>query len=426
MDISRVYGLRLLSNDPGRTRLAVTAAVGALLVYLVRAVQQLASLDVSNDYLVYLRAARGLVDGSDIYAGFSATFLQACPQAGAGCQGFSGHLGYIYPPLLAELMRPLAAMPTQDGARVWVVATHLALAISLLIAYRALRGLASVAALALLVTATLVFLPLYENLYFMQVNTFLLALLALAAWAFMTQASGIGAGIALGVASVLRVTPAGMAVALLRSRRALGGFVALVATVLALAAALAFLTPAMTEYVTHILPRLAGGTPWVENVSLSAALARAAALSAANPLVVRLLGVAPLLFTAAILLVTFVRSRSVDGPRGRAAVFAAFLAAIPIYASVTEQHHLVAELLVYALLAPSLIPGSRPWWLAVVAYPFLWISHDDPFNWALGLGGPVGDYALAVLMIVPLNLVGMFLLWLSCQETLRRGRSSPP
>ena len=71
--------------------------------------------------------------------------------------------------------------------------------------------------------------------------------------------------------------------------------------------------------------------------------------------------------------------------RGRAAVFAAFLAAIPIYASVTEQHHLVAELLVYALLAPSLIPGSRPWWLAAVAYPFLWISHDDPFRWAIGL-----------------------------------------
>ena len=82
--------------------------------------------------------------------------------------------------------------------------------------------------------------------------------------------------------------------------------------------------------------------------------------------------------------------------------------------------------LVYALLAPSLIPGTRPWWLAVVAYPFLWISHDDPFSWALGLSGPVSDYALAVLMMVPLNLVGMFLLWLSCQETLRRGRSSPP
>ena len=420
MDISHVFGLRLLTREPGRTRLAVAAAVGALLVYLVRAVEQIANLDVSNDYIFSLRAARGLADGSDIYAGFQ----QACPHAGAGCQGFSGY--YIYPPLLAELMRPLTALSTQAGAHVWVVAGHLSLAISLVIVYRALRGLTSVAVMALLATATLVFLPLYENLYFMQVNTFVLALLAPAAWAFMIQPSGIGAGIALGVASVLRVTPLGMGVALIRSRRSLPGFAALLGTGLVLVAALAWLTPAMAEYLTRVLPRLAGGTPWAENQSLPAALARAAALSTGNPLVVGVLAVMPPLFTAALILITFLRSRGIEDRRGRAAVFAAFLAAIPIYASVTEQHHLVAELLVYALLAPSLIPGTRPWWLAVVAYPFLWISHDDPFSWALGLSGPVSDYALAVLMMVPLNLVGMFLLWLSCQETLRRGRSSPP
>jgi hypothetical protein len=420
MDISRVYGLRLLSREPGRTRLAVTAAVGALLVYLGRAVGQLTNLDVSNDYIIYLRAARGLVDGSEIYAAFQ----QACPHAGAGCQGFTGY--YIYPPLLAELMRPLTALSTQAGARVWVVAGHLSLAISMVIGYRAVKGLTSAAVMALLATSTLVFLPLYENLYFMQVNTFVLALLALAAWAFVIQPSGIGAGIALAVASVLRVTPVGMGLALLRSRRSLPGLAALFGTGLALVAALAWLTPAMAEYMTRVLPRLAGSTPWVENQSLPGALARAAALSAGNPLMVSVLGVAPLLFTAAIVLITIVRSRGLEGGRGRAAVFAAFLAAIPIYASVTEQHHLVAELLVYALLAPSLIPGSRPWWLAAVAYPFLWISHDDPFRWALGLSGPGGDYALAILMMVPFNLVGMFLLWLSCQETLRRGRSSRP
>jgi hypothetical protein len=420
MDISRVYGLRLLSKEPGRTRLAVAAALGALLVYVVRAAEQIANLDVSNDYIFYLRAARGLVDGRDIYAAFQ----QACPHAGAACQGFSGY--YIYPPLLAELMRPLTALSTQSGARVWVVAGHLALATSVFVAYRAIRGLTSVAAMALLATATLVFLPLYENLYFMQVNTFVLALLAVAAGAFMVQPSGIGAGLALGVASVLRVTPIGMGAALLRRRRSLSGFGALLATGLVLVAALAWLTPAMSEFLTRVLPRLAGSTPWIENQSLPAALARAAALSAGHSRVVGFLGGAPLVLTAAIILVTWYRSRGIDGGPGRAAVFAAFLAAIPIYGSVTEQHHLVAELLVYALLAPSLVPGSRPWWLAVVAYPFLWISHDDPLKWALGLPAPAGDYALAVLMMVPLNLVGAILLWLSCQETLRRGRSSQP
>ena len=420
MDISHVYGLRLLTRERGRTRLAVAAAVGALLVYLVRAVDQIARLDVSNDYIFYRRAALGLAKGSDIYAAFQ----QACPHAGAACQGFTGY--YIYPPLLAGLMRPLTALSTQAGARVWVVAGHLSLAIALVIVHRAIRELTSVAAMALLAAATLVFLPLYENLYFMQVNTFVLALLALAALVFMIQPSGIAAGIALGVASVLRVTPVGMGLALLRSRRALPGVVAFLGTGLLIVAVLALLTPAMAEYLTTVLPRLAGGTPWVENQSLPAALARAAALSAGNPFMLRFLAVAPLLFTAAIIFITFVRSRGIHGRRGRAAVFAAFLAAIPIYASVTEQHHLVAELLVYALLAPSLIPGSRPWWLAVVAYPFLWISHDDPLRWALGIPGPLGDYALAALMMLPFNLIGMFLLWLSCQETLRRGRSWPP
>src|ERR1700730_6265463 len=87
MDISHVYGLRLLTREPGRTRLAVTAAVGALLVYLSRAVGQLPKLDVSIEYIFYLRAARGLVDGSEIYGAFQ----QACPHAGAGCQGFTGY-----------------------------------------------------------------------------------------------------------------------------------------------------------------------------------------------------------------------------------------------------------------------------------------------------------------------------------------------
>jgi hypothetical protein len=215
-------------------------------------------------------------------------------------------------------------------------------------------------------------------------------------------------------------------VTLARSRRSLPGLYAMLATGALLVAALALLTPTMAEYLTRVLPRLLGSTPWIENQSLPGALARAAALSVGQPLAVRVLGLAPVLFAAAIIIVTFVRARGMATRRGRAVVFAAFLAAIPIYSSVTEQHHLVAELLVYALLAPSLVPGTRPWWLAVVAYPFLWVSHDDPFAWVAGLSGPPGQFALALAMMLPLNLVGMLLLWLSCQETLRRGRFSPP
>ena len=426
MGISESYALRLFIREPTRTRLALLVAAAGLGVYLLKSVQQFLNLDVSLDYVFYLRAARGLADGSDIYAAFQ----QVCPRAGAGCQGFTGY--YIYPPLLAELLRPLAAISLPDGARAWLITGHVSLGVSLLIIYRTIRPFSSLAVMAFVTGATLVFLPLYENLYFMQVNTVLLVVLALAAWGFVAQPSGVAAGLALGVGSVLRVTPAAMGLALVRSRRSLPGLAVMAATATLLLAALAVVTPATVEYLTKVLPRLAGSFPWVENQSLPGALGRAAALAvasplAAGPLLARVLGVAPILITPAIVLATLVRSRGIDSPRGRAAVFAAFLAAIPIYASVTEQHHLVAELLVYALLAPSLVAGSRPWWLAVAAYPFLWISHDDPLVWALSLTGPVADYALAVLMMVPFNLVGMILLWLSCQEVLRQaGRSLPP
>src|ERR1700694_3036090 len=99
MDISHVYGLRLLTRERGRTRLAGAAALGALLVYLVRAVEQIARLDVSNDYIFYRRAALGLANGRDIYAAFQ----QACPPAGAA-EGPAGGGDAVFP---AALRKPL-------------------------------------------------------------------------------------------------------------------------------------------------------------------------------------------------------------------------------------------------------------------------------------------------------------------------------
>ena len=104
MDISELYAVRLFTREPTRTRLALLVAAAGLGVYLLESGAQFLNLDVSHDYVFYLRAAQGLAQGSDIYAAFQ----QVCPTAGAGCQGFTGY--YIYPPLLAELMRPLTAM----------------------------------------------------------------------------------------------------------------------------------------------------------------------------------------------------------------------------------------------------------------------------------------------------------------------------
>ena len=60
--------------------------------------------------------------------------------------------------------------------------------------------------------------------------------------------------------------------------------------------------------------------------------------------------------------------RRTDGPYApcnalNRLVFAAFLAVTPIISSITWDHHLVTELLVLTLLAPSLRPGTAPTWL---------------------------------------------------------------
>ena len=120
---------------------------------------------------------------------------------------------------------------------------------------------------------------------------------------------------------------------------------------------------------------------------------------------------------------TWLFSLSLEGSRQRAVVFAAFLAVTPIISSITWDHHLVTELLVLALLAPSVRPGTGPFWLAVVSYPLLWVPRGvtDGMVSGLGLSFPEGPATLPFLVITGLNLVGMFLLWLACLGALGGG-----
>jgi hypothetical protein len=92
---------RRYTSEP-RWRLARFSAVVAAIVYSARAVQQLVTPLPSTtrvnvvDFAQYFRAAGDLNAGRDPYQ----YFLQKC-----GNQWCSG--GYIYPPLHAEMLRPL-------------------------------------------------------------------------------------------------------------------------------------------------------------------------------------------------------------------------------------------------------------------------------------------------------------------------------
>jgi hypothetical protein len=284
------------------------------------------------------------------------------------------------------------------------------------------RAWLSPATRALLLVAAMFFLPVYKNFYFLQVGSLMLLVLAAAAWAF-TRRRDAAAGAILGLATVLRITPIIQAPMLVRSRKDLrhpAGVAGLAVAVVLIMAALAVLTSSTLEYVSTVLPRLGQSTATLDNISLPGLVVRVAAdlsAGAPNATVLKVVSVA---LQLALLGLTWVFSLSLEGGRQRAVVFAAFLAVTPIISSITWDHHLVTELLVLALLAPSLRPSTGTFWLAVGSYPLLWVPRGvtDGMVSALGLSFPEGLATLPFLVITSLNLVGMFLLWLACLGAL--------
>lgn len=393
-----------------RYRLAYFTAALGLLLYAVRSVVQLLSLRSelqTSDFPRFYTAARQLAAGQDPYAGF----LSSCP-------GFHWCLGgYIYPPLLAAVMRPLTALSMVQADAVWIVLSQLMLLATVAIVYATIGRWLSRAALGLLLAASALFLPVYQNLYSGQVGALLLLVLAGAAWGFVSSGGrSIATGTLLASGALLRITPAAMAPMLVRGRRDLAqplGVLAFLVTSIGGLLLLQVLTPPTGEYLTQVLPRITVGTGFISNVSPTGALIRLQVALLGPPLpgfavLTSALGVAALA-------VTWWCSRNASEPRARAAVFAAFLAVTPVASGITWNYHLVNELLVLALLAPSLTAASRAWWLAVASYPLLWVYSDG----VIAAGGP-GLGVPLILLLSSLNAIGAIVLWLACLQVIVR------
>jgi hypothetical protein len=421
--LARIYGVRLLYHPGSRRRLALLTAAAAVVFYVARGALQLAYLrgtSLQFDYIHYFDAGAALNRGADPYA----SFLDRCGQVWC-------NVGYIYPPLLAEIFRPLALLDPYTGAAAWLLVSHLLVAGTILVVHRVVHPWLSITGEAFLLAAALLFLPLYQSLWFLQVGALLAFTLALSAWAFVRDRDGAAGGL-LGLAAVLRVTPLVMAPMLVRSRRQLTrplGLAGLVVAVVALLAGLQLLTPTTWEFLTRVLPRLGVSTSTLDNQSLPGLLLRVELLLGLSHTPI---AVATLLTQAAVLVGTWLLSVGIEDGRGRAAVFAAFLAAVPIISSITWDHHLVNELIVLALLAPSLVAGGRPLRLALLSYPLLWVNRGitDPLAGVLGLSSPRGLTVVPFLLITAINLMGMVVLWLACLDVLahrpwREGQPAP-
>lgn len=405
-----------------RWRLAYfTAAIGVLF-WLVRFTVQMVILPSESGlrwvFGEYIRAAADLNAHRDPYG----PFLALCRH---GCSTFDG---YDYPPLFAEILRPLTFLPVENAARVWLVLNLIFLVIIVWIVHRLIRTWISRGALALLATAAAFFVPLFQVFYYFEAGILIALLLTIGAFYFVRRQHDEATGFALALAVLLKVQPIAMAPMLVRSRTDLKKPLALTGMAIGLLALTGLtwvISPDRTvEWFKEVLPLLTTAPTIPENFSLAGVIGRGALLlTGQRPAALSIL---TLLASFGIVVATWRFSFGLNSPRARAATFASFVAMLPIISSVTWDHHLAIELLVYALMAPSLQIGRASWWMAIASYPLLCVTTNLIFP-LLALVAPIRPdpaQIVVVLLVTSLDLLGMLLLWGACLLVLRAHAST--
>jgi len=254
------------------------AAVIAILAMagFVRVLPALMSIPAQMDFSYYYNAARALNERTPIYTPFRRAEAQLATAGEASDDVI--YLGYIYPPVVAVLLRPLALIPFAAARLIWYALNLALVPATLLLVCRSMRiarGI-NVAALSL---AALVFPPTYDTLLFGQINILLLFLIVVALYCITlppTTARELLAGVALGLAVSIKLFPLVFAIMLLTRWR----FTALVSMLVAIGG-FALLGIALGGgwenswlYLRQVLPGIAGSTAFPVNQSAQAVIAR--------------------------------------------------------------------------------------------------------------------------------------------------------
>lgn len=383
------YGLRLL-RKPHVQRAAV--AVLAVVVLIFRALQ-FASLTQKiqwgYDFSAYWSAAGRLLDGLSPY-----TAAQL-----AGPYGPQQQFLYLYPPSLAAAVTPLAALFPDYRSAAWVwTALGAAVLLWAVLALSRFEPLASrIPLLAgrgrwLLVAAALAFPPVVGELLLGNVHLLLLGLFT-AAWLGLRRGTPRGewvAGLAIGVAAVIKVFPALVVLWFLLTRRwrAAGG---------AVLGAVAFAGVSLP---------LTGIQPWLD---YPAVLGNLAAPTDVTDTLAPTVWLAPYLgFLGARVAVTLAavavlwaaaRARDVSLARSFAiAVVLAMLIAPAIY-----QHYLALLVLPLVLALGAGVPLRY----VVAAYLLMWGGQQDalgPYAWIVNRLMPTaGALLLLVALLLPIG-----------------------
>jgi len=238
--VSGVYGLRLL-RAPRMQALVVAVVLGLVLVFRATQFAGLTGqVQWGYDFSFYWTAASHLLHGEPIY---SATQL-------AGPYAPQGQDGFLYPPPLAAAVMPLAALFPSDyraAAWLWNGLGAAILVASVLALHRSERIGGRYPLLAgrgrwLLVGAAFAFPPVIGELVLGNVHLLLLGLLTIA-WLGVRRGDSRGellAGVAVGLAAVIKVFPAVLVLWFLLTRRWRGAAGAVVGAAAAALLALPF------------------------------------------------------------------------------------------------------------------------------------------------------------------------------------------
>ncbi|MBI3449469.1 MAG: DUF2029 domain-containing protein [Acidobacteria bacterium] len=328
-----------------------------------------------NDFKAYAAGATALASGRPdmLYPDPSTLNLGVLPDQPwvkfAMDRGIPHPSAYIYPPFLAVVLRPLAALPYHRANQIWFLgnAALFAASVGLLVTWR--RGAVAPELAAAIAFASMNFYPTFRALQCGQVGMILLFLTAAALWSLERGRDGL-AGTAVAVAAAIKLTPAILIAFFFLAGRRRAGMAALVGGAVCAGVSVAGAGFGnQVVFLRDFLPALSRGAATFANQSLTGFLARLATGATMNAYeflegpawlsaVSRALSAGVLLASLGLGARTARKGRAAEG---MSLVVLGSLLASPI----SWEHHFVAALVPIAVLL-SLAIGSAetPGWRA--------------------------------------------------------------
>jgi hypothetical protein len=212
--------LLALRQRPLLTGLELALALGTLLLALagfMRALPYLLNFSAEQpvDFGAYYFGASVLNMGQPLYID---EYMALAARQTAGTGSYSP---YLYPPFLAAVLRPLAALPYDTAKLIWLIGNLALLFLSIFLLARAI-GMPHWA-LALVLPCSLLMPAVYDTLLLGQINIVLLALLTGALVLSVPHPAAARresiAGALLAVAAAIKVFPGGVALVYLTRGR---------------------------------------------------------------------------------------------------------------------------------------------------------------------------------------------------------------